>query len=155
MKLLLDRKYKKSTYTIGRLFLNDEFFCNTMEDKDRGLKQTMSIGQIAGIKKKSVTAIPSGTYNIRMDIMSPKYSTKPWYVQNCNNARMPRLENVPGFEGILIHPGNTAADSEGCILVGVNDVQGMITKSKETFIRLYNKMYNAHKKGEKISITIR
>ncbi len=155
MKILVDRKWKKDTYTIGRMYVNDAFFGNTMEDTDRGLKQPMSLSEIKEIKLAAITAIPTGTYKIRMDIISPKYSLKPWYVSNCHGARMPRLENVPGYSGVLIHPGNTSKDTDGCILVGKNDVKGMITKSKDYFLRLYNMMYAAYKKGEDIWITIR
>lgn len=155
MKLTVDRKWKKECYTIGKLFVDGVFFCNTLEDKDRGLTSTMSIEKIKVMKKAAVTAIPSGTYNIRMDVISPKYSSKEWYIKNCNGARMPRLENVPGYAGVLIHSGNTAADTEGCILVGKNDVVGKVTKSKDYFLLLYNKMYTAYKKGEKITITIK
>ena len=155
MELLLDRKWKKDLYTVGKLYVNGVAFCETMEDTDRGLKQDMPLSKIKMIKKAEVTAIPTGTYNILMNVISPKYSLKPWYVQNCNNARMPRIENVPGYSGVLIHPGNTHKDSAGCVLVGVNDVRGMITKSKETFIKLYNKLWIAYKKGEKITLTIK
>ena len=155
MKILIDRKWKKAEYTIGKLFIDDVFFCNTLEDKDRGLDSTMPLEEIKKKKVAGVTAIPTGTYNIRMDIVSPKYSMKDWFVNNCHGARMPRLENVRGFEGVLIHSGNTALDTDGCVLVGKNDVKGMITKSKDYFLQLYNKMYAAYKKGEKITIIIK
>lgn len=154
MKILVERRWKKETYTIGKLYIDGVFFSNTLEDKDRGLTSTMSLGDIKKIKQKGVTAIPTGTYNVRMDIVSPKYSNKEWFLKNCNGSRMPRLINVPGFEGILIHPGNTASDTDGCLLVGKNDTVGMVTKSKDYFLQLYNKMYMAYRKGEKIEITI-
>ena len=155
MKLVLDRKWKKNTYTIGKLYVDDKFFCSTLEDKDRGLDYKMPLSKIKEVKVAAVTAIPTGTYKIRMDIISPKYSLKPWYVKNCHGAKVPRLENVPGYQGVLIHIGNTAKDSAGCILVGVNDVVGMVTKSQATFKALYDKMYAAYKKGETITITIK
>lgn len=155
MKLLVERLWKKEDYTIGKLYVDGEFFCNTLEDKDRGLKSTMALAEITKLKKASVTAIPTGTYNVRMDIISPKYSSKEWYIKNCNGAKMPRLMEVPGYAGILIHPGNTAKETLGCLLVGKNDVKGMVTKSKEYFLQLYKKMYAAYKKGEKIEITIK
>ena len=155
MKLLLERKWKKETYTIGKLSVNGKPFCETCEDKDRHLDQKMPLSKIKEVKIAAITAIPTGTYNVRMDIISPKYSLKPWFVKNCHGARMPRLENVPGWSGVLIHPGNTAKDSEGCILVGKNDVVGMVTDSKNTFLKLYNKLYEAYKKGEKIELIIR
>ena len=154
MKLLLDRKWKKDTYTIGRLFVNGVLFCNTVEDKDRGLKQTDSLATIQSKKVYAETAIPTGTYTIRMDIKSPKYSTYSWYKNLCGGF-MPRLENVPGFIGILIHPGNSALDSAGCIIPGKNTKIGQVTDSKTTFSKLYKKMKKAYDKGEKIEITIK
>ena len=155
MKILIERSWKKEGYTIGKLYVDGVLFSNTLEDKDRGLTSIMSIDEIKKIKKSSITAIPTGTYNVRMDIVSPKYSSKEWFVKNCHGARVPRLENVPGFEGILIHPGNFASDTDGCILVGKNDVKGMVTKSKEYFLQLYNKMYAAYSKGAKVMVTIK
>ncbi len=154
MKIHVERKWKKEGYTIGQLYIDDTFFCNTLEDKDRGLKNTMTLEEIRKRKKAGVTAIPTGTYTIRMDITSPKYSSKEWFIKNCHGAKLPRLENVPGFEGILIHPGNSASDTDGCLLVGKNDIAGKVTKSKECFLQLYNRMYEAYRRGEKIEITI-
>lgn len=154
MKILVDRKWKKDGYTIGSLYVNDEFFCNTLEDKDRGLKSSMSLVEINRIKKAGSTAIPTGTYKVNMNTVSPRFSHKELYVKNCHGAKVPRLEEVPGFAGILIHVGNSAKDTDGCILVGKNDVKGMVTKSKEYFLQLYNKMYAASQGKEDITITI-
>lgn len=155
MKILVDRKWKKEGYTIGKLSIDGVPFCETLEDKDRGLKSTMSLEEIKSLKKAGITAIPTGTYNVRMDIVSNKYSKSAWYQKNCHDSKVPRLENVPGYEGILIHSGNTAADTQGCILVGQNKVKGQVINSKETFLQLYNKMYAAYQKGGKIEITIK
>jgi hypothetical protein len=155
MKLILDRKWKKPSYTIGNLYVDGQLFCNTIEDKDRGLTQSMPLTTIEKIKIKNETAIPTGDYAILMNIVSPKYSAKSWYIQNCHGAKVPRLDNVKGFSGVLIHTGNTAQDSSGCIIVGKNTKVGMVTNSKETFLTLYNKMYEAHKKGETIILTIK
>lgn len=155
MEITVNRLWKKEGYTIGKLFVDGTFLCNTLEDKDRGLTSSMSLDNIKKLKKAGITAIPSGTYTIRMDIVSPKYSKSTWYIQNCHGSRMPRLMNVPGYDGVLIHPGNKASETEGCLLVGKNDVVGMVTKSKEYFLQLYNKMYTAYKKGEQITITIK
>lgn len=154
MKILIDRKWKKETYTIGKLYVDGVLFCNSLEDKDRGLKQTDSLSTIQSKKVYAETAIPTGTYNVRMDIKSPKYSSYSWYKNLCGGY-MPRLENVPGFSGILMHPGNTALDSSGCILVGKNTKVGQITDSKNTFSKLYKKMKKAYDKGEKITLEIR
>ena len=154
MKLRLKRIAKKETYTIGKLYVNNSYFCDTVEDKDRHLTKDMPLKKIQEVKVAAKTAIPTGTYEIRMDVVSPKYSLKPWYLTNCHGAKVPRLVDVTGFSGVLIHVGNTAADSAGCILVGKNTVVGMVLESKATFLKLYNKMYEAYKKGEKITITI-
>lgn len=154
MKILVDRKYKQATYTIGKLYINNKYFCDTLEDKDRGLTQEMPLSKIKEVKVAARTAIPAGTYKVSMSTVSPKYSLKPWYFNNCHGGRVPRLENVPGYAGILIHVGNTDKDTEGCILVGKNDVKGMVTNSKNTFLALYNQMYAAYKRGETIELNI-
>ena len=153
MKLKIDRKWRKSTYTVGILYVDGVRFCETLEDKDRGLFQGDTLSQIKSLKVYGETAIPIGTYTVAMDVLSPKYSAVAWYKDLCG-GKMPRLLDVPGFEGILIHPGNTALDSYGCILVGRNTKVGMVTESKATFKKLYRKMKAAHDRGEKITITI-
>ena len=153
MRLKIERKWKKATYTIGKLYVDGVYFCNTLEDKDRGLKQTDNISVIRRIKVFGETAIPTGTYNVQMNIISPKYAGISWYQRTCR-GRMPRLENVPGFEGILIHPGNNATDTLGCILVGKNTLVGQLTSSRDTFAALYKKMRAAHERGEKVTIEI-
>ena len=89
-----------------------------------------------------------------MNIVSPRFSKKSFYVQNCAGGRLPRLMNVPGFDGILIHIGNTAADSSGCILVGKNSQVGKVLNSTATFKRLYSILDKANRAGDKIKITI-
>ena len=155
MRLLLERIAKRETYTIGHLYIDGQYFCDTIEDKDRHLTYTMPLSKIKEVKVAAKTAIPTGTYKIDMNVISPKYSLKPWYVSNCHGARVPRLVDVPGWTGVLIHTGNTAKDSAGCILVGKNDAVGMVTNSKYWFLQLYNKMYAAHLRGEKIDIVIK
>ena len=145
MKLRIERRWRKEKYTIGNLYINGVWECNTLEDADR-----LHRGEE---KKKGETAIPAGTYAVRMDIKSPKYSKYKEYVDFCS-ARMPRLCGVPQFDGVLIHPGNTASDTEGCILVGKNDAVGKVTNSKATWKRLYVKMKAAHDRGESITIEI-
>lgn len=149
MEILVNRKYKKSDYTIGNLYINGVFFCNTLEDTDRGLKQNDSIGIIESIKVYGKTAIPIGTYKITLDIISPKYSRQPKYSKI--HGKLPRLLDVPGFEGVLIHIGNTAKDSHGCILVGHNTTKGKVLNSADTFFKLYDKL----KTEKNITITIK
>lgn len=156
MNILLDRKYKKSTYTIGNLYIDGNFFCNTCEDKDRGLTKDMPLDKIKEIKISSKTAIPTGTYEITLNITSPKYSNYSKYKwAKAIDAKVPRLLNVPGFEGILMHPGNSDKDSSGCILVGENTVVGKVLNSVNTFNKLYAKLKQAADQGEKIIITIK
>lgn len=154
MKILVDRKWKKETYTIGNLYVNGKLFCNTLEDRDRGLKKTDSLSTIKVKKVYGETAIPTGTYKITMDVTSPKYSAVKWYWNLCK-GKIPRLLDVPGFEGILIHPGNTPFDTYGCILVGKNTIKGQVTQSKDTFAKLYKEMKKAVDKKEVIEIEIK
>lgn len=153
MKILVDRKWPKQTYTVGRIYIDDVYFCNSIEDRDRGLKQTDSLEFIKSRKVFAETAIPKGVYKVAMNITSPKYSSVAWYWKLCQ-GKMPRLLNVPGFEGILIHPGNSALDSAGCLLCGKNTKVGQLTESKATFEKLYKKMKAAYDKGEEITIEI-
>ena len=157
MELLVERKWKKEGYTVGNLFVDGEFFCNTMEDKDRGLTKTMPLSVIKSRKVKDETAIPTGTYPVTMRVKSPKFSQ--WNYKKSygfTGGYVPRLLGVPSFDGILIHIGNRAnPDSSGCILVGVNDRKGMVTKSTEMFRRLWYKLKEADDRGENISIAIK
>lgn len=147
------KRYKAPTYSIGKLTCDGKWICDTCEDKDRGLTQSMSLEQIKKIKVASETAIPTGTYKITLDVVSPKYSKVAFYQEVCG-GKVPRLLNVPGYEGVLIHVGNTAADSAGCILVGKNKQKGKVLESKETFKQLYKMLSDAKKRGEEITITI-
>lgn len=152
MEITLIRKYPKQTYTIGQLYINGKFFCNVLEDKNRNLYQGMSLEVIKEIKVYAETAIPYGRYRITLKIQSPKYSKRKQYAK-CNGY-LPRLLDVPGFEGVLIHIGNTAKDSAGCLLVGLNTEKGKVLKSTETFWKLYEILKDAEDKGEQIWITI-
>lgn len=152
MELTLVRKYPKETYTIGQLYINGKFFCNTCEDKNRELYQGMSLEEIKKIKVYSETAIPYGRYQITLKIQSPKFSKKKQY-EFCKGY-LPRLLDVPGFEGILIHIGNKATQSAGCILVGYNTEKGKVLQSEKVFKELYAILKEADEKGEKIFINI-
>ena len=153
MELIVDRKWKKDTYTISNLTIDGKWFSNILEDTDRGLDDSMSVTEIKKLKKPSITAIPRGTYEVTLDVVSPKYSTNTFYKQVCN-GKVPRLLNVKGFEGILIHAGNSSKDSAGCLLVGVNKVKGQVLNSRETFKELYKLLKDKYDKGEKITIKI-
>ena len=151
MILQLVRKARKADYTIGQLFVDGRYFCDTLEDTDRGL--TM-IGADASKKIKKETAIPAGFYEIDLDTQSPKYSAQRWARELCD-ARMPRLKNVPLFSDILIHPGNTPTDTEGCILVGKNSVVGKVLQSRAMFeILMKNYLLPCKERGERCYIAI-
>lgn len=136
MEIVLNRKWKKPNYTIGVLSIDGKKFCETLEDTDRGLKDTMDVSEIKALKKPHITAIPTGTYQVTLNIASPKFGSRKFYKEVCN-GKVPRLLNVKGFEGILIHSGNKAEDTDGCILVGQNKVVGQVINSQATFRELY------------------
>lgn len=148
MKLLLRRIAKKPTYTIGKLYIDGVYFADTIEDRDRGLNQSMSLDEIKSKKVYGETAIPTGTYEISMNIVSPKFKDRSW--AKPYGGRVPRLLNVPGYEGILIHPFNTAEESRGCVAVGENKVVGKVINSTA----YYNKLVAKLDKADKIEITI-
>lgn len=153
MKLKVDRRWKKETYTIGILFIDGVRFCEVLEDRDRGLKQSMTTAEIAKIKVYGETAIPTGTYEVTLNVVSPKYAAiGSW--KNFNGGKMPRVLGVKGFEGILIHPGNTALQSNGCLIPGENKKVGQVLNSRRTFEKLYRKMKAAADRKEKITLDI-
>ena len=141
MQILLKRIAKKDTYTIGKLYIDDVYFCDTVEDKDRGLNQSMSVNDIKKKKVYGETAIPTGTYKLVID-----YS-------NRFKKRMPHILNVPGYDGIRLHTGNTAQDSLGCIIVGKNKVVGKVIESRDTYNKLFPILDKACKEGN-VNITI-
>lgn len=153
MKIRVERRWPKATYTIGRFYIDGILYCNTLEDADRWLKQTDSLDYIKSRKVVNETAIPKGTYKVAMNVTSPKYSASSWYWSLCR-GKVPRLLDVPGFEGILIHTGNNPLQTSGCLLVGKNTKVGQLTESKETFKKIYKLMKAAYDKGEEITIEI-
>ena len=141
MELHLKRIAKRETYTIGRLSIDGVRFCDTLEDTDRGLRQDLPVSVLRAKKKKGVTAIPTGRYRVTLEMQSPKYKDRQQYAF-CNGY-VPRLLNVPAYEGVLIHIGNTNKDTEGCILVGENKVVGKVVNSTDTFRKLYEILKSA------------
>ena len=144
MELTLVRKYFCEEYTIGKLYVDGKYFCDTIEDKVRDLDNE---GKVYG-----KTAIPYGTYRIAMDVVSPRFANHKQYRHI--GGKLPRLLDVPHFDGILIHIGCTAEDSSGCILVGQNLAKGKVLNSTITFNNLYATLLRAKAKGEEIKITI-
>lgn len=153
MELKVKRKAFEKDYTIGKLYIDGVAFCDTLEDTDRGLTQDMPLEEIQTKKVYGKTAIPKGTYEIDMNTVSPKFKDRSW--AKPYGGKLPRLIDVKGFEGVLLHVGNTASDSSGCLLVGKNSIKGMITDSTRTFHTLMSKyLLPAKVSGNKITITI-
>ena len=152
MKLTLKRTFKGPQYTIGKLYVNGVYECDTLEDTDRGLNETQSLLEIQSKKVYGQTAIPTGTYSINMTTVSPKFKDRAW--AKPYKGILPRLENVKGYEGVLIHVGNKAEDTLGCILVGENKVKGQVINSTATFYELMTVLLKAQSAGEVIELTI-
>ena len=152
MKITVKRTFKGPNYTIGQLYINNVYECDTLEDPDRGLTDSMTVQEITSKKVYGNTAIPTGTYDIDMNTISPKFKDRSW-AKFCG-GKLPRLVNVKGYSGVLIHVGNKPADTLGCILVGDNKVKGQVINSTSAFQQLYLQMLKAHTRGEKITITI-
>ena len=155
MKLILKRIALRSEYTIGKLYVDGEYACDTIEDTVRDLDKDGKFTN-GEVKIPGKTAIPYGRYEVTMKVKSPKYSnfTKYSWAKKYDGY-LPRLLNVPHFEGVLIHAGNTAADTEGCLLVGLNKVVGKVVDSVNTFRRLMDEyLVPAKKRNEKIFIEV-
>lgn len=131
MKLKLVREYLTPNETLGSFYIDGKFFCYTLEDKDRGLKQSNALADIQARKVKAMTAIPTGKY---------KVSVTP---SNRFKRLMPLVHDVKGFEGIRFHGGNTHLDSEGCILVAH---QRNINKVHPSIVKITNWIYGSKEK---------
>lgn len=152
MTLTLKRTWKKQNYTIGELFADGKYLCNTLEDTDRGLNNNMSENTIHSKKIYGNTAIPTGTYKIQMSYSS-KFASRKWAARY--GGKVPELLNVKGFAGIRIHPGNTADDTLGCILPGKNTTVGRVNQSTQCYYEILdNYIIPAIIRGENVSITI-
>ena len=128
MEILVKRLYKNSAYTIGKMYIDGQYLCDTVEDCDRGLTQTMTSQQIAVKKVYGKTAIPAGRYKVTLTF------------SNKFKRVLPLVNDVIGFSGVRIHSGNTAEDSLGCIIVGENKIKGGVINSRTTMERLMAKL---------------
>ena len=142
MELNVKRIARKDGYTIGRLFINNEYFCDTLEDTDRGVKDTMQVDEILAKKVKAETAIPTGKYDVILTF-SPRFKRV-----------LPLLLNVKGYEGVRVHAGNTNKDTEGCLLVGENKVKGQVLNSRATLEKLMSVLLECEERKEKVTILI-
>ena len=142
MEIRVKRIARKDGYTIGKMYINGAYFCDTLEDTDRGLKNTMSVDEILSKKRKGVTAIPTGEYDVILTF-SPKFKRV-----------LPLLLNVPGYQYIRVHHGNLPSSTDGCLLVGENKIKGQIINSRATLERLMSVLLECEKKKEKVTILI-
>ena len=153
MELLLNRRWKKETYTIGELFINGKKFSETCEDKDRGLDQKMLLSVIKAKKIYGKTAIPTGTYEIRMTY-SAKFANRSWAKKY--GGKVLQILDVKGYEGVRIHPFNDSSESLGCVAPGRNLVKGKVLESTVHYLKLLEEhVLPALRKGEKVTITIK
>lgn len=141
MEIVVVRFHKKEKYTIGKMYINGTYFCDTLEDTDRGLTQEMNLDIIDKIKVYGKTAIPTGRYRVELT-KSKKFGRV-----------LPLLYNVKGFEGIRIHRGNTDEDTLGCILVGQNKAVGKVINSAMAEQNLMDRLKEVEK-NELIYITV-
>ncbi len=142
MELVVKRKTFTEKSTIGELFIDGKFFCWTLEDKDRGFSQADNVLTIKAKKLFAITAIPYGRYKVTLTDSSRF------------GKLLPLLNDVKGFAGIRIHPGNKPEDTEGCILVGDARYTDLIGESRVAFEKLMRLLEAATKRGEQIFITI-
>lgn len=152
MELKLKRIALRETYTIGKLYINGIYECDTIEDVVRDLNKDGDLNDVGEVKVYAKTAIPYGRYEVTMKVKSPKFSQRAAY--NWCGGYLPRLLNVPHFEGILIHAGNSADSSAGCLIVGENKVKGQVINSMATLKKLVPILKRASDNGEKIWISI-
>ena len=156
MRLFLKRIAKRERYTIGRLYIDGLYFCDALEDRDRGLDSSMNVNTIKEKKVYGETAIPVGEYEITLDVVSPKFSKYKFYMDTCE-GKLPRLLDVKGFEGVLLHCAEGYKGAEllqGCIGVGKNTIVGGLTDCKSTFRKLYNKLREAKERNEQIWLSV-
>lgn len=156
MEITLKRIARRPTYTIGKLSIDGKYFCDTIEDRDRDVNRNGRFDN-GEVKIPSQTAIPNGRYRVTMRVQSPKFSHRAeynWWQVNGRYGYLPRLLDVPHFEGILIHAGSSARSSAGCIIVGLNTVVGGVTDSMATCKKLYPILKAAADRGEQIWITV-
>ncbi len=140
MKIVVQRRFRAEAYTIGVMYIDGVRFCDTLEDKDRDTNRSGSVADEG--KVYGETAIPYGTYRVTLE-QSPRFKRK-----------LPYLHGVKDFTGILIHRGNYAKDTHGCILVGENKQKGAVLNSTPYEIELVRRIDEAIQRGELVTITI-
>lgn len=129
-------------YTIGRLYREHTYLCDTLEPRSAHISSQATAAAIQRCKDTGVIAIPTGRYAIRVRL-SHKFG-----------RYLPELQNVTGFSGILIHAGNYPADTRGCILPGWNRRAGMVCGSRSAMEQILTLCAQAVGRGEEITITV-
>lgn len=142
MEIILNRKHRKPTHTIGKFYIDGVQWKDSLEDPDRGLDNQMTESEIRSKKVSANTAIPTGRYEVGLTF-SPKFKRD-----------LPIIKNVKGFEGIRIHAGNDTGDTEGCLLPGENKAVGKVLNSRKAEDELVAMIRNEKAKGKKVFITI-
>lgn len=142
MELVLTRTTRTANTTIGSLTHQGRHICFILEDFDRGLHSGMELRHISRIKVYGKTCIPTGRYRVVLTY-SPRFKTN-----------MPLLQQVPGYSGIRIHPGNTAANTEGCLLPGTSTGRDRVNQSRIAYNALLQLMQTAWAARESVFITI-
>lgn len=144
---------KGASCTMGRLILNGNYLCDTLEPPSMGFSATSSLERIRNAKKRQKIAIPSGLYRLQMGF-SPRFSPRPFY-KACGGGLLPRVLSVPAFSGVLIHCGNTIRDTLGCVLVGRRADASTLVESQKTYSRLMRQFFEpASRDGETMYLEI-
>ncbi len=136
MEITIKRTDYTAVSTIGEFWLDGKFFCYCLEDTDRQLFSTDPLTKIQKVKVYGKTAIPKGRYKVVIT-MSNRFK-----------RLLPLLLNIPGWEGVRIHPGNTAENTEGCLLPGLTRGQNFVGNSRTAFASLYKQIEEGLKQGE-------
>lgn len=154
LKFLLSRQRSAgSSACLGRLSLDGHFVCDTLEPPSHGLTSATVPRTIRDIKRLGRSAIPVGVYRLVLGY-SPRFSPRPFY-KACGGGLVPRLLNVSGFDGVLIHCGNTVVDTCGCILVGRRADASTLVESQKTYSRLMRQYWQpATRRGEPMYLEI-
>ena len=156
LEIYVWRFARLAEYTISRLYIDGEYICDTMEDKDYGFDCTTDVGIICQAKKMhpAAVAIPWGRYEVDTKYARGFANTHPWYKSQPLGSHIPCLVRVPGYSGILIHCGSNKDHTAGCIIVGYNKVKGALVDSKQAYIKVVTAIRNANAKGMKTFINI-
>ena len=143
MKIEIRRIEKTDTYTIGKMFIRGQYYCDVLEPKDRGWTNEMSSASIHQMRNFGKDAIPTGTYTVHLHWM------------NKRNAMRPQVMDVPGFYNIFFHEGRTARDTRGGIVLGENNSTGFVGDSPKYIKEFSDLVADCEKRWEKVELEIK